>query len=56
MKAKLKTALKRARAKLHKARSAAKSGRPGTRERVEHHTQAVQRLGGTAPAGTGARR
>lgn len=59
MKAKLKTALKRARAKLHKARSAAKSGQPGTAERVQHHTQVVQRLTGPdrsgAPASGAAR-
>lgn len=51
MKSKLKTAIKRTRAKLHKAKSAAKSGRIGTQERVAHHSQALQRLtGAPAPA------
>ena len=50
MKAKLKTAIKRTRAKLHKAKSAAKSGQPGTRERVGHHAQVLQRLTGPSAA------
>jgi hypothetical protein len=51
MKAKLKTAIKRTRSKLHKARSDAKSGRPGTAERVKHHSQALQQLVGGQQAG-----
>jgi hypothetical protein len=50
MKAKLKTAIKRTRAKLHKARSGAKSGLPGTTERVKHHSQALQQLISPQPA------
>ena len=49
MKARLKTAIKRTRAKLDRARSDAKSGRPGTKERVTHHSQVLSKLT-SAPA------
>lgn len=44
MKARLKAAIKRTRAKLHKAKSASKARMPGTDERVRHHAQVLQRL------------
>jgi hypothetical protein len=47
-KTKLKTAIKRARSKLHKAKSDAKTGRPGTEQRVAHHNESLRRL--TEPA------
>jgi hypothetical protein len=51
MKARLKATIKRTRAKLNKAKSAAKSRQPGTAERVSHHSQVLNRLmaGSAAP-------
>jgi hypothetical protein len=48
MKSKLKAAIKRTRAKLHNAKSDAKSRMPGAAERVSHHGQALQKLTSTA--------
>jgi len=52
MKSKIKTAIKRTRAKLHKARSAVKLRAPGAQERVAHHAKALNQLtgGSSAPA------